>query len=78
MCPCLDRTRYFLLISASKDAYVASDSQFCQGALDDAGPGFFFLSQSSTSCSSLAFSFGFRLRLHSAIYASLDAEINKK
>ena len=40
MCPCLDRSRYFSLVSASKDAYVASDSQFCQGALDDAGPVF--------------------------------------
>ena len=28
MCPCLDRSRYFSLISASKDAHVASDSQY--------------------------------------------------
>ena len=40
MCPCLDRSRYFSLVSASKDAHVASDSQFFQGALDDAGPVF--------------------------------------
>ena len=37
MCPCLDRSRYFSLVSASKDAHVASDSQFLQGALDNAG-----------------------------------------
>ena len=40
MCPCLDRSRYFSLVSASNDAYGASDSQFCQGALDDADPVF--------------------------------------
>ena len=84
MCPCLDRSRYFLLISASKDAYVASDSQFCQGALDDAGPVFssclsrrlrvrLWLSPSAFACGfivAFVFAFGW-FRLVSACFKLL-------